>query len=67
MGDIGRLGGDGNLGIGGNLDVARPFAIVGDGQATNLCIVLGRDNHFERRMEIAVLARECRPLLAERH
>ena len=58
MGDIGRLRGDGDLGIGGDLDVSRPFAVVGDGQATNLGVVLGRDDHLERGMEIAVLARE---------
>ena len=41
-----RLGRDGDLGVGGDLDLASPLAVVGDGESTNFGVLFGRDHDF---------------------
>ncbi len=53
------------LGIGGDVDLARPAAGIGDRDAADLGIVLGRDEHLQRGRERSVAAREFGAILVE--
>ena len=66
MRDVVGLRRQDELGIGGHLDLARPVAGIGDRDAADLGVVLGRDEHFQRRRQIAVVPGELGPILAER-
>ena len=65
MGDVGGLRRQRQFGIGGDLDLARAGAGVGDRDAADLGIVLGRDEHVQRRRQRAVAARELGAILGE--
>ena len=43
-----------DLGVAGDLDLARPIAAVGDRQAAHFDVVLGRHGDLQLRLEIAV-------------
>ena len=47
-----------DLGVAGDLDLARPVAAVGDRQPPHLDVVLGRDGDLELRLEVAVAPAE---------
>ena len=65
MRDIGALWPQCEFGIRRDLDVARSTSGVGDGHATNLGVVFGRDEHFERRRQSAVSSRDLDAVLVE--
>ena len=49
-----------DLGVAGDLHFPRPIAAVGDRQAPDLHVVLGRDHHLELGLEVAVAALQRR-------
>ena len=53
------------LGIGGDVDLARAVAGIGDRDAADLGIVLGRDEHLQRRRERSVAPGELGAILVE--
>ena len=55
-----------DLGIRGQLDLARPAAAIGNRHATDLGIVLGRDRHLQCGGERAVAPDDLDPILEER-
>ena len=46
-----------DFGIGGEFDLPRAGSVIGDRNAANLGVVLGRDHDFERRRDGRVVAR----------
>ena len=54
MRDVVGLRAEHQLGIRGDVDLARAAAVIGNRDAPDLGIVLGRDEHFQRRRQGAV-------------
>ena len=67
MGHVGRLRCQAKLGVRGNLDVAGAASEVGDGNAPNLCIVLGRHDHLKRGAQRVVAPDEFSAVFVERN
>ena len=65
MRDVGSLGRQHELGIGGDVDLPHAAAGVRDRDATDLGIVFRRDEHLHRRRERSVAARELGAILIE--
>ena len=65
MRDVGALGREDEFGVGGDLDVARAAAGIRDRDPANFRVVLGRDDHVQRRRQRAVASRELGAVLVE--
>ena len=65
MGHVGALWPQRKLGVGCDLDVARPASGIGDGHAPNLGVVLCRNEHLERRRQSPVASGDLDAILVE--
>ncbi len=65
MGDVVSRARQRQLGIGGQLDLARARAVIGDADAAHLRVVLGRHDHLGQRRHPSVAAHDLGAVLGE--